>query len=196
MQEWISGVSAIGGGVVVGVSNYVVQHVQARSARKAELQAVFASFLHAVDLLVAQLRREPKPGRLAKRLNEALARRAPSVDYATGQLHQRLFAPHLQELIDRFYAAGDRLFLIAPAETLVPFEDIFDLLARAEARDEEWDRQWDAARMRLILSCRRALGTKTPKTAASRQKRADTATRQRQGTRDGQRRSRSRRTVA
>ena len=48
--------------------------------------------------------------------------------------------------MERFYATSNRLLLVAPLDVLTAFEDISELLARAEEYDREWERRCRAAR--------------------------------------------------
>jgi hypothetical protein len=164
MQDWvvavISGASAIGGGVVVGVSNYAINRVQARDARNLELRTATVGFLQAVDMVTHQLRSERKPGRIVAGFFRGLERSAPTFDANLARLQQRILTPHIQPMIEFFVAASNRLLLVAPSGMLEPMGEMMELLSRAEERDAEWDQHWDEAHDKLVVIARRLLGHK------------------------------------
>jgi hypothetical protein len=166
VQDWlvatISGASAIGGGVVVGVSNYVIYRVQSRAAKSDELRAATANFLQAIDLITVQLRTEPTPGPVVTAVFKALRRFAPTFDANIARLQQRILAPHLQRTIESFSAASNRLLLIAPSEMLDPMGEIAELMRRAEERDAAWDKQWNEAHGKFVAVARLILGDSQP----------------------------------
>lgn len=154
----IAGLSAIGGGVVVAASNYAVGLLQAREAPKTELRQVlikFGSVVYRVDHL---LRMEPKSGKVARFVNEQMAR-LPNVDHAIGRARRRLLEPHIDsfaaELTDAMTAAS----LLAPLKLLPAMEALTELMAVAGERDDDWQRRWDRARTDFFVECRDLLGS-------------------------------------
>lgn len=57
----IAGASAIGGGMIVAVSNYAINRAQARDSRKAELRKALIDLWDAVAQVDHRLRIEPEP---------------------------------------------------------------------------------------------------------------------------------------
>jgi hypothetical protein len=154
----IAGGSAVAGGLIVGISNYVVSRKQARDGHKAELRSALESLLHCVGLIDQQLRSEPMPGRTATVVNEQMARRFPMLDYAIGRVHQRLFEPHLDALSESMHEAMAATILVVPLDLMPVLQEVSELMARAKDRDEQWFEEWAAARGRLVVAARLALG--------------------------------------
>jgi hypothetical protein len=93
-------------------------------------------------------------------INRALERFAPTFDANIGRLHQRIFTPHLQGVVEFFFISANRLLLVAPSEILGPMGKMAELLSHADQRDGEWDEKWDEAHAELVVIARRLLGQK------------------------------------
>jgi hypothetical protein len=112
-----------------------------------------------MDMLIQQLRMEAKPGPVVLAMNRAMARFAPTLDANLTRIHQRIFEPQVHRMMESFFAATNRLLLVATNEMIGPITAIAELLGRAEERDAEWDQAWDEARGRLVKVTRRVLGS-------------------------------------
>ncbi len=146
------------GGLIVGISNYLASRKQSRDGHKAELRHALESLLYSVGLVDQQLHMEPVPGRAANAVNEQMARRFPQLDYAIGRVHQRLFEPHLDALAESMHKAMAATILIVPLDLMPVLGEVSELMTRAKDRDEHWFKDWTAARGRLVVAARLALG--------------------------------------
>jgi hypothetical protein len=113
----IAGGSALGGGLVVGVSKYVINRAQAHDAHKAELRRVFSTFLNVILRIDYQLRIEPRPGKTVQVVNEQMESRLPWFDYSIGRIRRQVFEPHPDTLVDRWHESMAATILIAPLES-------------------------------------------------------------------------------
>lgn len=155
----IAGASAIGGGVVVAVSNYVVSRAQARDARRAELQHALIELLDVLSLVTQRLRLEPEAGKAAQTINETIAARLPQLDHAVGLLRRRLLDPKLDGLSSAISKALSRATVIAPLTLLPALGRLAELMEQADERDDSWWAQWEAARTDYTLMCREVVGS-------------------------------------
>jgi hypothetical protein len=91
----IAGLSAFGGGLIVALSNYVVSRFQARETRKAEFQRALIEFWYVVNRIDHQLRMEPEPGEIERKVNEEMSSLSPLLNHGIGLLRRRLLELHL-----------------------------------------------------------------------------------------------------
>lgn len=152
----IAGASGVFGGIVVAGSNYLLGRVQAKDARKAELRKALAEFLYVIGRIDHQLQIEPESGAATTWINDLIAQ-YPPLDYALGRLHQTLFTPRLDLLVERAHQAMAAVIVIAPLEVMPGMEAVSELMARAPDRDEQWQSEWREARTGLVVACRQAL---------------------------------------
>lgn len=94
----IAGASAIGGGLIVAVSNYAISRAQARAAEKDALSRVLVELGHALSRVEQRLRLEPKPGKTTRAINKTMDTRLPQLYHTIGQIRRRLLEPELTEL--------------------------------------------------------------------------------------------------
>ena len=152
--------SAVGGGVIVAGSNYVIYRAQARHADEERLRAALESFQFVVYRVESRLRREPrKPGTIATAIHAAIERLSPLLSAKLALLSQRFFEPHLEALADDIARAMASTILIAPPGTRPALQAIGTLMAQANGRDDAWWAEWDAARDRLVVVFLEALAT-------------------------------------
>ncbi len=162
----IAGVSAFGGGLIVALSNYAVNWLQARETRRAELQRVLIQLWSIVSRIDHQLRMEPAPGDVERTINEAMSSRAPLIDYNVGRLRRRLLEPHLDAFVAEMNNALAAATMLAPHKLLPAMVALTEAMDGAESRDKEWRARWDAARTEYFLQCRELLGTGVARAAA------------------------------
>lgn len=158
MTVAIAGASAIGGGTIVGVSNYLVSRAQARDAKTGVLSHALVALLSTLNQIDHELRTEPQSKRAVRLINEQMATRFPQIDYVTGRIHRRLFQPHLDALIARLHDAMAATLLAAPQELLGPLQAVSDVMTNVERHSNTWRAEWDEARAELVIACRRVLG--------------------------------------
>ena len=144
--------SAVGGGLVVAGSNYVVYRAQARHDGKDRLRAALEAFQFVVYRVELLLRREPKkPGPIAGAIGAAIERFSPWLSAKLALLSQRIFEPQVEALSDEIARAMATTILIAPPATRPALQAISTLMAQANGRDDAWWAEWDAARDRLVV---------------------------------------------
>ena len=159
--------SAVGGGVIVAGSNYVIYRAQARHADAERLRAALESFQFVVYRVESRLRREPrKPGTIAAAIHAAIERLSPLLSAKLALLSQRIFEPQLEALADDIARAMASTILIAPPGTRPALQAIGTLMAQAKGRDDAWWAEWDAARDRLVVVFLEALATPVGKPLA------------------------------
>jgi hypothetical protein len=154
----IAGASAIGGGIVVALSNWWIRRADSRERTRAELLAAVVGYLHMLELIGLEAARQPRAGRAVRALNRFVEERTPQIDYTTGRLHEAIFTPHLRSLMDRYSFASNRLLMVAPIELLERVQGVSDLLAEFEGADPDWSRRWREAHGALVRACREAVG--------------------------------------
>jgi hypothetical protein len=155
----IAGLSAVGGGAIVAISNYAVGLLQAREARKAKVRDAlieFGSIVYRIDHL---LRAEPKTGKTARVVNEQMAARLPLLDHAIGLTRRRLLEPNLDAFAIEMNNAITAALILAPFRLLPSMGTLADLMGRVNDRDGEWQTEWDKARTDYFLECRELLGS-------------------------------------
>lgn len=157
----IAGASAIGGGLIVAVSNYLVSRAQSREARQGDLRQALVALLSALSQVDQELRAEPESKRTVRIVNTQMSRRFPQIDYITDRIHRRVFQPQLDPLLRRLQDALAATFLTAPLALLDPLGAVSELMENVQQHDVTWRREWDAARSALAVACRRTLGSKT-----------------------------------
>jgi hypothetical protein len=155
----IAGASAVGGGMVVAVSNYVGNRAQARDARKQQLQRALIELYDVLQRINARLLLEPEPGKTERAVNKAMAARAPLLDDALGRIRRRLLDPQLDELSAAISKALSAATVIAPREMLPTLRRLTEAMEKADQRDEKWWTEWNAARTDYFLACRAVLGS-------------------------------------
>lgn len=146
----------------MAAANYGVSRLQERSLRTGELRRALTALLSVLGQLDTQLRSEPESKRTVRVVNTQMKRHFPQVDYVTGQLHRRIFEPHLDGLMQRFHDAMAATLLVAPAELLPALQAMAESLEGAESPSDEWWAQVARARQTLVVASRRALGYKVP----------------------------------
>jgi hypothetical protein len=160
-------VSAFGGGLIVAVSNYAVSWFQAREASKAELQRVLIQLWSVVSRIDHQLRIEPEPGEMERKINEAMASRSPLIDYGIGRLRRRLLEPHLDAFALDMNNALAEATMLAPRKLVPAILALTEAMDGAENRDSEWVERWNAARTEYFLQCREQLGSGVERAASA-----------------------------
>jgi hypothetical protein len=126
-------------------------------ARRGELTAALAAYGYATDRLgleIGQL--PPTPGRAASALVAATAR-APHFDWSVGQLSRHTLGRPAMRALDTYNAALNRLILVAPKSVLEPAIALNELLNSVTERDDQWSKEWSAAREALARASRLAL---------------------------------------
>ncbi|MHB8659867.1 MAG: hypothetical protein ACYC91_18380 [Solirubrobacteraceae bacterium] len=154
----IAGTSAIGGGVIVAGSNYVISRAQASDARQGGLRQALVALLSTLNQLDHQLRTEPRPKRTVRVVNEQMATRFPQIDYLSGRIHRRLFQPHLDALVTSFHQAMAATLLAAPPDLLRPLDVLNAVMMKINVDSDEWWGDYEAARADFVVACRRVLG--------------------------------------
>jgi hypothetical protein len=162
----LAGLSAFGGGLIVAVSNYAVNWLQAREARKAELQRALIRFWSVVSRVDHRLRVEPVPGEMERKINEAMSSRSPLIDYGIGLLRRRLLEPDLDAFVVDMNNALAEAALLAPQKLLPAMLGLTEAMDGAENRDSEWQERWDVARTECFLQLRELLGSGVVRAAA------------------------------
>lgn len=159
MPAWLQALAgAVVGGVLVAASNYLLFRLQRKATEKRELTAVVADFTGVLDQMNHELSLIPAtPTATAGALQRGL-RRMPNLESALRDASQRIWAPHLRPLVERFYTTGARLTLIAPPEILDCVVELTELLGEAEDRGTDWGERWISSRGRLMAVCRAELG--------------------------------------
>ena len=154
----ITGGSAIGGGLVVAGSNYVISRAQTNVAQVGSLRQALTALVSVLGQIETELRSEPQQKRTVRVVNEQLETRFPQIDYITGRLHRRIFQPHLDALIARFHDALAAVLLVAPTELLPALQHVMESMASPHVRSETWWATWDSAKSDLVVASRQALG--------------------------------------
>jgi hypothetical protein len=149
----VAGASAIGGGLVVARSNYAIGREQGRVAHNAELRRMLSLLLHVRSLMEHQLQTEPVPKAMVRTINKEL-KRFPQLDYNLTRTRRRIFEPHMDSLIDRFFGAMSATVLIAPPELLARFEAVADLMSEVTPEDPSWFDRWATAQGELVAASR------------------------------------------
>jgi hypothetical protein len=130
----IAGLSAFGGGLIVALSNFVVSWFQAREARKAELQRALIELWYVVGRIDHQLRMEPEPGKMARKIHEEMPSRAPLLDHGIGLIRRRLLEPHLDEFVAEMNKALAAATILAPLKLLPAMTALTEIMGGAMNR--------------------------------------------------------------
>jgi hypothetical protein len=154
----IAGASAIGGGLVVALSNVVVRKADAKDRSREALLSAIVGYLHMLELIGLEAARQPKAGRAVSALNSFIERRIPQLDYTTGRLHEAIFTPHLRGLLERYSLAANQLLMVAPDALLEDVQRVNDLLAEVDGPEPDWTERWQDARAGLVRACRETVG--------------------------------------
>ncbi len=158
----IAGASAFAGGVIVAISNYVINRVQAADARKAELRRALIDLGDVVSRIDHRLRIEPELGKTSRAINEAMSTYAPQFDHAIGLLRRRLLDPHLDDLTAAMSRSLSTAMVLAPPNLLPALSQLTEAMDEADRRDENWWARWNAARTNYFLRCHEAVGYTVP----------------------------------
>jgi hypothetical protein len=153
----IAGGSAVAGGLIVALSNYVVSRAQAKDAKRDRMRSAFEGFLSVTLRLDVELRRLPNAGRVVTETNRIMAKAMPVIDDKFARIAERLFEPHLESLKRDLTDAMAATLLIAPPEA----RPALDRLAKAmgsEPRDPKWWTEWEEARDEVVVAFLKALG--------------------------------------
>lgn len=153
----IAGASAIGGGLIVAVSNYAISRVQARDAEREELARVLVELYYALSRVDQRLRLEPKPGRAVRAINDTLDTRLPFFHYTIGRIRRRLLEPDLDELLVALLKALSAATLTAPKELLAVIGTLAELMSELATPEGDWLTRWNEARSDYFVQSRRAL---------------------------------------
>lgn len=158
MPAWLQALAgAVIGGILVAASNYFLFRLQQKAAEKRELRAALVNFTAVLDQINHELSLIPaKPTASASALQRGLSR-MPNVESALREASQRIWAPQLRPLVERFYTTGARLTLIAPPDVLSCVLELTELLGEAEDRGTDWGDRWISSRGRLLAVCRAEL---------------------------------------
>jgi hypothetical protein len=154
----IAGASAVGGGVIVALSNYAVGLHQTRDARRTELRRALIEFGYVVYRIDQLLRTDPTPGKAVVFINEQLAR-LPQLDYTVGRARRRLFEPHLDAFAVEMTRAMTAASMLAPLKMLPSMQALTDAMSSVDVRDDEWRQKWNAARTTYFVECRKLFGS-------------------------------------
>lgn len=154
----IAGASAIGGGLVVALSNVVIRKADAKDRSREALLSAIIGYLHILELIGLEAARQPRPSRTVSALNNFIERRTPQLDYTTGRIHEAIFTPHLRGLMERYSLAANQLLMVAPDELLEDIGRVNDLLADIDGPEPGWMERWQDARAELIRACRNMVG--------------------------------------
>jgi hypothetical protein len=159
MPAWLQALAgALLGGVLVAASNYLLFRADQKASATRELAVALADFTGVLDQLGNELNLiPPTQGGLANALQRGLSS-MPNLDSSVRELSQRLWAPHLRPLIERFHLTGAMVMLTAPPEVMACVTCLTNLLGEAEERKEDWPRRWTEARGELIAASRASLG--------------------------------------
>jgi hypothetical protein len=155
----IAGASAVGGGLIVAGSNYVVSRLQAAETEKRDVKRSLVDLLDALSRIEQRLRLEPKPGRAAQAVNKTMAARTPLLDYAATRLHRRLIDPTLDELSAHVSRALAAATVMAPLNMLSTLGTLTELMGEAASPREDWWDRWETARTDYVLLCREVVGS-------------------------------------
>lgn len=153
----IAGASAVGGGLIVAASNYVISRAQARDAKKDALSGVLVELGHALSRVDQRLRLEPKPGKAVRTINETMQARLPHFDFTIGEIRRRLLEPELTELSTALSKALSAATVTAPPELLPIVGTLTALMGEAERREGDWWTRWDKARGDYFVQSRKLL---------------------------------------
>ncbi len=154
----IAGASAVGGGVIVAVSNYAIGLLQAHEARRTELRRVLIEFGYIVYRIDHLLRMEPTPGKTVRFINEQMAR-LPQIDYTLGRTRRRLFEPHLDAFAIELTRAMTAALMLAPLKLLPSMQALTEAMSSVDTRDDAWRQKWNAARTSYFVECRKLFGS-------------------------------------
>lgn len=161
MQTWLTaliagGAAVLSASVTTGFAMWTARREREQRGR-AELQAVLASYLYALERLALEIgRMPPAPGRVATGLN-ATVERSPMLNWSIGQASLHTIGRPVMRAVDALMAAATRLTLVAPAEILQASEPIADLLNGFGERDAAWEEQFAQARRDLVMASRTVL---------------------------------------
>jgi len=159
MPEWLQSlIAAVVGGLLVAGSNYLVFRLQDRAHGNRELRAALADFMAVLDQIGGELEGIPRQTTATQRAVSDALSKVPNLESSIRDLSQRIWAPQLRPLMERFYVTGARVTLIAPPAVLDSVVSLTELLGEAEDRDDEWPARWTQARGRLLAVSRSALG--------------------------------------
>lgn len=158
----IAGTSAIGGSLIVAVSNYAISSAQARSVERDALSRVLVELGHALSRVEQRLRLEPKPGKTTRAINETMDTKLPQLHYTIGQIRRRLLEPELTELSTALSKALSAATVTATPEMLPVLGVLAELMGeaeRAERRERDWWKRWNEARADYFVQSRRVLSS-------------------------------------
>jgi hypothetical protein len=108
--------------------------------------------------VAVELHREPTQGKIGRLINERVWRRVSVLDYKLGRIQDRLIDPQRAALGPEIGKAMSAATLIAPPSLLPILDRIVVLMTSAEDRDDDWQREWSAARADYFVKCRELLG--------------------------------------
>jgi hypothetical protein len=151
--------SAIGGGLIVAVSNYTISRAQARDARRERLETVLSELGYAIGRIDHQLRLEPKPSKAEQQVNETMEAHAPMIHYSLGRIRRRLLEPELTELTMTLSKALSAATIAAPRRLLPSLVTLTELMGEVENPSEDWWERWNSARSDYFVQSRRLLGS-------------------------------------
>ncbi|MFI4978004.1 MAG: hypothetical protein ACHQC8_04925 [Solirubrobacterales bacterium] len=155
----IAGASAIGGGLIVALSNYAISRAQARDARRERLEGVLSELGYTVGRVDHQLRLEPKPSKVEQEINETMEARAPMLRYSLGRIRRRLLEPELTELTMALSKALSAATIATPRTMLPVLVELTELMGQVEDPPDDWWDKWNKARSDYFVQARRLLGS-------------------------------------
>jgi hypothetical protein len=155
----IAGASAVGGGVIVALSNYAISRAQARDAQRDRFEGVLGELGYAVARIDHQLRLEPKPSKAEQQINETMQARAPMLHYSLGRIRRRLLEPELTEMSVALSRALSAATLAAPQKLLPSLVMLTELMGEVEDPPEDWWERWNTARSDYFVQSRQLLGS-------------------------------------
>jgi len=164
MSDWlpvISAASGLAGAAIGGGITYLAQFADRKDRARGELAATLVAFGYALDALHIEIGRIPRSTWVARVTDEAInERRFPNLNHLLVWANMKTIGRDAQRAVDRYMAEGNRVLLLAPIEFLPVLEQANQLLTRASARDEDWDRDWAAMRAQLTVESRKLVGSK------------------------------------
>jgi hypothetical protein len=154
----IAALSAVGGGVIVAASNYVLARFQAREVRHAELRRALIELWNILSRIDHRLRTEPQPGKTTRAINKGMAM-LPQLDHSIGLTRRRLLEPATDQFIAEMHKAMAAATLLAPLTLLPSLSAVTDIMGEANEPDGTWQDRWNKACSALFVECRDLLGS-------------------------------------
>jgi hypothetical protein len=114
----IAAASAIGGGLIVALSNFGASWLQARQARKGEVRRALLELWYVVTRIDQLLRLEPEAGKMVRLVNAQMSSKLPVLDHAIGLIRRRWLEPQLDDFAIEMNKALAAATMLAPLKLL------------------------------------------------------------------------------